>query len=105
MKVLSLLFVVGAFSVGSIASPTWAQEQATDDEIIVDLATLTCEDMLRASGEDREDLVLLMHGFMQGKSGNTSIDALELGESTDKVLDSCISNTSQSLMGTFEMLR
>lgn len=102
MKVLGLLLALGAFSIGSFATPAWAQSQESDDEVIVDLTSLTCADLLRASGEEREDLIILMHGFILGKTGNATVDTLGLGKATDQVVDSCISNTSQSLMGAFE---
>lgn len=103
MKRLSLLLALGTFSIGGlVAAPIWAQTQASDGEILVDMTALTCADLLRTSGEEREDLIILMHGFLLGKAGNTTVDTLALGAATDRIIESCVSNTSQPLMGTFE---
>ena len=106
MKKFSWLLLFGAIAVSGFSTLAQAQSSPnTDESDIVDLQTLTCRELLKSEGENRANLVIFMHGFISGKKGVTVIDAPELAEATNTILDTCIDNPDSQLLGVFEQNR
>ena len=106
MKKFSWLFLFWAIAIGNFS--TFAQAQSltnTDQRDVVDLQTLTCRDLLKSEGEDRANLIIFMHAFINGKTNNTMIDAPLLAEATNTIVDTCIDNPDSALLGVFEQNR
>ena len=106
MKKFSWLFWLGAIAISNFS--TFAQAQSlrnTDQSDVVDLQTLTCRDLLKSEGEDRANLIIYMHAFINGKTNNTKIDAPLLAEATNTIVDTCIDNPDSALLRVFEQNR
>jgi hypothetical protein len=72
-------FVVG---VPSIAN-------AQEDEF-KDIGSITCKDVLLASGEVRDGVILVLHGYLLGEAKQLTYDSDVLAEATDRFFDACI---------------
>lgn len=84
-----------AFAAQSADSPI--DEQARS----LPIATLTCRDLLQASGQKRDLLLALMHGYVAGKKGLQTMDTVEMSFVTDMVVDHCIEAPSDRLLAAF----
>ncbi|NDR57052.1 HdeA/HdeB family chaperone [Aliiruegeria sabulilitoris] len=91
----ALLCVVGG---GAIA-------QDTDGDGIWQVEEFTCRDLLMRGGEERDFVLVYMHGFMSGKMAEMTFDTPALTAATDAVLESCISTPDQPLLAAFEAAR
>ena len=115
MKKINWLILFGVITVGSFTTiPGLAQsssnttkqaQSSSNDNDTVDLKTLTCKALLKADGEERTNLLIYMHGFMNGKKGEMTINPPVLSNVTDKVIDACIATPNQKLLGVFEKSR
>lgn len=77
-------------------------ETPTDDQArTLPIAALTCRDLLQASGQKRDLLLALMHGYVAGKKGLQSVDTVDMSFATDKVVDHCIEAPSDRLLAAF----
>ena len=105
-KKFSWLILLGAIAVSGFSISARAQSSPNRDESDrVDLQTLTCRELLKSEGENRANLVIFMHGFISGKKGITTINAPELAEATNTIVDICIDNPDSQLLGVFEQNR
>lgn len=98
LKLLAGAFLLAATAFGSDAI-------AADPDIKINIDSVTCRDMLRKGGEERDFTIVFMHGFMSGKKGDLVFDAPALTEATDKVLDACINNPDATVLSVFEDVR
>ncbi|MDJ0634938.1 MAG: HdeA/HdeB family chaperone [Xenococcaceae cyanobacterium MO_188.B29] len=106
MKKFSWLLLFGAIAISGFSPSAQAQSSPnTDESDMVDLQTLTCRDLLKSEGDNRANLVIFMHAFINGKNNNTTIDAPALAEATDAIVDTCIDNPDSALLGVFEQNR
>ena len=106
MKKFSWLFLFGAIAISGFSTSAQAQPSPnTDESDVIDLQTLTCRELLKSEGENRANLIIFMHAFINGKTNNTKIDAPVLAEATDKIVDTCIDNPDSQLLGVFEQNR
>ena len=115
MKKINWLLLLGVITFASLTTipclaqsspntPKKAQSSSSDDDT-VDLKKLTCRELLKAEGEERTNLLIYMHGFMNGKKGEMIINPPVLTNVTDKVMDACIATPDQKLLGVFEKNR
>lgn len=103
IKKSSSLIVLGAIALASFSSPIRAQpttETATED--VISLSGLTCRDLLKAEGDDRSNLMIFMHGYISGKTGNMSINGPVLAAISQRIIDACIDQPEQKLLSVFE---
>ena len=102
MKRFGWLLLFGALTVGGLNTP--AQAQSADEDMF-DLKDVTCRDLLKAYGEDQEDLLILVHGYVSGQMSDSIIDGPMLAEATDNIMDTCINNPDSQLLSVFETYR
>ena len=102
MKGFGWLLIFGALTVGSLSTPAQAQ---SSDEDMFDLKDVTCRDLLKTYGEDQEDLLILMHGYVGGQMDDSIIDGPVLAEATDNIVDACIDDPDSQLLSVFETYR
>ncbi len=100
VRVLVLVVCMLILGVSITALPVWGQE-ATPDTQKLDMAKMTCKELMAGNDEDREVGIAYMHGFFAGKKGNSVIDIAALTAQTDRVRDYCLSNPSSTLMDAF----
>ena len=69
-----------------------------------DFGALTCKDVMRLSGSDREISLAFAHGYMLGKKGTTQYDVEALAQITDQFIDYCLDHPAENALQSFEML-
>lgn len=89
----------------AVLASSSVQAQDKDMEGKIDLETLDCRTMLKMENEARDFTLIFFHGLMSGKKSEMIFDGPALTEVTEKVLDHCIDNPSDTLLTTFEELR
>lgn len=66
---------------------------------------MTCRELLKSEGDNRDNIIIFMHGFINGKQGMTTIDASALASAADKIIDSGIDSPDSNLLAVFEQNR
>lgn len=102
MKKNAVFLALGALSIFLFAPPAQAQSASED---VVDLQTLDCRTLLKAEDDNRESILVFMHGYVSGKKGETVVNADQLSAVTDQVIDACIDQPDAKLMTLFEQYR
>jgi hypothetical protein len=69
-----------------------------------DLASNTCKDVMRLSGQDRDVALALAHGYVLGKKGTTKFEVDVLAGITDKFIDHCLDNPKANALESFEKI-
>lgn len=108
MKRFNWILLFGAIAASCLSTPAWTQtepevEEASED--VIELQTMTCREVLKSDGEDRDNIMIFMHGYISGKKGETTVDAPVLADVTSQILDTCIDNPNQTLFSVFEASR
>ena len=67
----------------------------------VDLTTLDCRTFLQMEGENRNNTLLFLHGYVSGQAKQTKIDLGPISESTDRIVNECIDKPSENLLAVF----
>ena len=106
MKKSSCLILFGLLAFGGLQVSVRAQPSpGIAKEDTVDLRVLDCKTLLKAEDDNREVMLIFMHGYMSGKKGEMIVQGPALSAISDQVVDTCISNPSQTLMSVFEQYR
>ena len=100
----SWLILLSAIAIGGVAVKVQAQS-ASEESGMVNLEAMTCRELLKSEGDNRANIIIFMHGFINGKQGITTIDASALASATDKIIDSCIDSPDSKLLAVFEQNR
>lgn len=98
---MSLILASMSFSVLSLGGNVTAQTE-TQPASPINLEAITCRDLLQMDGEEEENTIIFMHGYLTGKRGEMMIDAGKLSAATDAVRNTCIDEPDRALMGVFE---
>jgi hypothetical protein len=69
-----------------------------------DFATLTCKEVMRLSGNDRDIALAFAHGYVLGKKGTTQYDVDALAQVTDQFIDYCLDHPADKALQSFEKL-
>jgi hypothetical protein len=69
----------------AIASPALAEEGTRRT-----VEQYTCKDIMREGGTNRDAAIAFLHGYVLGKSGQSSFDLNILTEQTDNFMDRCL---------------
>lgn len=113
MKTFAWLLLSGVVSVGAMATVAVAQSAPQlerllgqeEESDVLDLTELTCRGFFKSDDEDRESLMIFMHGYMSGVNGDTTVDGVELAIASDDILDACLDNPDASLFSVFQEVR
>jgi hypothetical protein len=79
---------------------TFAEEETSPN----DMNDYLCKDVMRLSGDDRENTLAFVHGYRLGKKGTTQFDVGELTVLTDKFIEHCLDNPNDKALAAFEKL-
>ena len=101
-RLFSLLLLTTVFGQSS-ALPSLAQENSDDTK--VELNKISCREMLKMPGKDKELTLVFFHGLMTAKNDEMVIDRVVLREATNKITDDCIDNPDLMLMTVFDKYR
>lgn len=91
IALLTLTAILGPGSAGIAA----AQEAGSKD-----LRSVSCRDVLLASGEERDGIILVLHAYLLGEAKQPTYNSDALAEATDRFLDACIEEPKAQALGT-----
>jgi len=100
-KKITFILVSVRFSMFNLGRNVTAQTE-TQPAPPINLEAMTCRDLLQMDGEEEENAIIFMHGYLTGKRGKMMIDAGRLSTATDAVKNTCIDEPDRPLMGVFE---
>jgi len=55
----------------------------------------TCKDVMREHGSDRDVAIAFLHGFLLGKSGNSTFERAGLHRQTKAFIERCLDNPNE----------
>ncbi|MCG3202228.1 MAG: hypothetical protein NFCOHLIN_02108 [Gammaproteobacteria bacterium] len=90
-----------AAALATAASAAVAEEPI---QSITDITAVTCKDVMSSDDRGRELSMAYMHGYLNGKAGNTALELNKNAAITDKVRDYCLDNPTARFVETFETL-
>ena len=76
--------------------------QDTSENTKVELEKISCRELLKMPGKDRELTLVFFHGLMVARNNQTIVDRIALREATDKITDYCKDNPDVTLMNAFD---
>ena len=99
-----LTMIGGTLAVAAfLSSPAVSQRAAIMST--VDLTTLDCRTFLQMEGENRNNTLLFLHGYVSGQAKQAKIDLGPISESTDRIINECIDKPSENLLAVFSKNR
>jgi len=103
-KALTLLAGITVVLAGTVGN-AFAQDKELHPDVLQfeevrDLGSLSCRDILLASGAARENLVLVLHAYLLGEAKQLEFNAIELAEGTDRFLHACIAKPDAQALQT-----
>jgi len=66
-----------------------------------DFSTLSCKDVMRFSGTERETAIAFLHGYRLGKKGTTQYSTETMSKAADKFVDYCLDNPKKNALKAF----
>lgn len=85
--------IIAALALAGALTPSVSQAQVN-----IDMAKITCGEVLAMPADDQADFAAFMSGFFAQRVGRTFIDMSLFQKNTASVLDWCKSNKSESVM-------
>ena len=67
-----------------------------------DIGDATCREVLTLSGEEKDFVIVFLHGYVLGTTGATSYNTDALADITDAFLNSCIDRPEESALTVLE---
>ncbi len=98
-KILGILLPIVIINLVSESS-ILAQENS--ENTTIELNKISCRELLKMPGKDKELTLVFFHGLMTAKNNQMVIDRVALREATDKITDYCIDNPDSMLMTAFD---
>jgi hypothetical protein len=89
--------VIAALALAGALAPSLSQAQVN-----IDMAKITCGEVLAMPADDQADFAAFMSGFFAQRAGRTYIDMGLFQKNTASVLDWCKSNKNESVMAGLE---
>ena len=111
MKNLGWALLLAAITVGGVKTFAYADAHAevetaqADDGSMIDLSNLDCRELLQMSGEQEDNTLIFMHGYMSGKNSELMVDVPALSDVTEQVRGYCIDHPDATLLSTFDRFR
>jgi len=62
---------------------------------------LDCRTFLQMEGENRDNTVLFLHGYVSGQAKQAKIELAPISEATDRIINQCIDKPSDNLLSVF----
>ena len=100
---MSKMMMIGGALAVAASSP--AVPQRAPIMSTVDLTTLDCRTFLQMEGENRNNTLLFLHGYVSGQAKQAKIDLGPISESTDRIVNECIDKPSENLLAVFSKNR
>jgi hypothetical protein len=103
MKIRFVAGTIAAALLCMVGTSTIAQD--ADQDGIWQVEAFTCRELLMRGGDERDFILVYMHGLMSGKMNEMTFDTPALTAATDAVLEACIATPDQPLLVAFEAAR
>ena len=96
---LLAIFLLSTIISTLYSSSGFAQDEAENTK--VELNKISCRELLKMPGKDRELTLVFFHGLIASRNNQMVIDRVALREATNKITDYCINNPNSMLMTAF----
>ena len=77
----------------ALGAAATAPAHAQEEPAARDINDITCRDVIRMSGDDRDIAVAFLHGYILGDGDSTEFIVEELYLATDLFIEYCLDNT------------
>jgi len=77
---------------------------AAESNEMMRIDEVSCKDIMRTSGENRVTALAILHGYMLGKRGVTTIDAQAMGQTSDQFIEHCLDHPDDAALSSFETI-
>jgi len=98
-------FGIGTLAAVATAALAALSAAADADDETVNIEQISCREMLKMEGEERDLTLIFMHGFVSGEKAAPELDETELSDATETILDTCIDNPGDSVLSVFHKVR
>ena len=93
--------VLATICTGLLFSPlASASDEASDTQDMYVIGDITCKEVMILSGDERDEVVSFMHGYLAGEAKKTGIDVVKLATATDVFLDRCLDSPQDKALAT-----
>lgn len=80
----------------ALGAATTAPAAAQEETATRDINDITCRDVIRMSGDDRDIAIAFLHGYILGDGESTEFVVEELYLATDLFIEYCLDNTDDA---------
>jgi hypothetical protein len=84
----------------SVLAGTAAAAEPADQKR--DFSVLSCKEVMRLSGTDRDITLAFAHGYVLGRKDTTRYDVDALAQVTDQFIDYCLDHPAENALQSFE---
>lgn len=71
---------------------------------VVNMATITCQELLAGKPDDIGVLIIWLHGYYSGRGANTTLDTDALTRDSEKIGQHCAQNPTITVMQAIERI-
>jgi acid stress chaperone HdeB len=71
---------------------------------VINMATITCKDLLEGKSEDIGAILMWLHGYYGGRSGDTTLDVEAFTKGSEKIGQYCGQNPTVTVMQAIERI-
>src|SRR5262245_3631455 len=93
--------MLGSLLARAAATDAPATADAEPVPTSVDLSKFDCRTLLHMEGQDRDQAMIFLHGYVSAQKGQMTIDFAPLADATDKIVDFCIDHPSAIALTVF----
>ena len=105
MKTLVSLSALAIANFMGVIVITDVNAQTANNTSTFDMKDISCKELMLSSSENRELIMSLFHGFINGKKNETRLDPNQLAKVTDDIQNYCVDNPQAALLEVFEKYR
>jgi acid stress chaperone HdeB len=71
---------------------------------VINMATITCQELLAGKPDDIGVLIIWLHGYYSGRGANTTLDTDALTRDSEKIGQHCAQNPTITVMQAIERI-
>lgn len=96
--------LAGVFA-GLLVSPlAFAGDTPSSAEDMYAIGEVTCKEVMILNGDERDEVISFLHGYLAGEAKKSEIDVVKLGHVTDAFLDKCLDSPGEKALKTLRSL-
>uniref|UniRef100_B8HR08 Uncharacterized protein n=1 Tax=Cyanothece sp. (strain PCC 7425 / ATCC 29141) TaxID=395961 RepID=B8HR08_CYAP4 len=100
LSIVALLTLMGE----GFSPAAYGQNRIKSTEVIT-LTEINCREFLKMDSDEQDLMLTFLHGFINGKTNQTTIDVPKLTQASDAIVDYCISNPQTILISVVDQIR